>query len=64
MSAYAELQRAELDAERHGYTATRHQREVGAGYFDTVSQVISGGLSSTTAMSESTEVAQFIQAAE
>ncbi|MGE0438866.1 MAG: isocitrate lyase [Gemmatimonadales bacterium] len=59
MSAYAELQRAEFAAEAAGYTATRHQREVGTGYFDEVSQVISGGKCSTTALSGSTETAQF-----
>jgi isocitrate lyase len=59
MAAYAELQQAEFDSEDNGYTATRHQREVGTGYFDTVSMAITGGLSSTTAMGESTETAQF-----
>jgi isocitrate lyase len=59
MAAYAELQQAEFDAEADGYTATRHQREVGAGYFDAVSLTISGGLSSTTAMAGSTEIEQF-----
>jgi isocitrate lyase len=59
MSAYAELQTAEFAAEQHGYTATRHQREVGTGYFDEVLQVISGGLSSTVALTSSTEAAQF-----
>jgi isocitrate lyase len=61
MSAYAELQEAEFDAEPHGYTATRHQREVGTGYFDEVSQVISAGESSTTALHGSTEAEQFDQ---
>ena len=60
MAAYAELQQAEFAAEVHGYTATKHQREVGAGYFDEVSLVISGGTSSTTAMSGSTEEEQFV----
>ncbi|MGH7327308.1 MAG: isocitrate lyase, partial [Polyangiaceae bacterium] len=46
-------------AEKHGYTATRHQREVGTGYFDQVSEVISAGESSTLALEESTEAAQF-----
>jgi isocitrate lyase len=55
---------AEFAAEEHGYTATRHQREVGTGYFDAVSMTITGGQSSTTAMGESTESAQFSQAAE
>ncbi|PSL50866.1 isocitrate lyase [Salsuginibacillus halophilus] len=59
MGAYSELQQAEFDSEVNGYTATRHQREVGTGYFDEVSQVISGGSSSTTAMAGSTEEAQF-----
>ncbi|MCX5497126.1 isocitrate lyase [Kaistia dalseonensis] len=64
MGAYSELQQAEFDAETSGYTATRHQREVGTGYFDQVSMAITGGLSSTTAMAESTESAQFLNAAE
>jgi isocitrate lyase len=59
MGAYSELQQKEFASEVHGYTATRHQREVGTGYFDGVSQVISGGTSSTTAMKGSTESAQF-----
>jgi isocitrate lyase len=59
MAAYSELQEAEFASEANGYTATRHQREVGTGYFDLVSQTISGGDASTTAMSESTESAQF-----
>ena len=59
MAAYSELQQAEFDAEADGYTATKHQREVGTGYFDAVSLAISGGASSTTAMGESTESAQF-----
>jgi isocitrate lyase len=59
MSAYSKLQEAEFAAEANGYTATRHQREVGTGYFDTVATVIGGGQSSTTAMHESTETAQF-----
>jgi isocitrate lyase len=63
MSAYAELQEAEFSAEAHGYTATRHQREVGTGYFDEVSVVISGGKSSTTALHGSTETEQFAQSA-
>ena len=50
MAAYSELQQAEFAAEKHGYTATRHQREVGTGYFDEVAQVISGGTASTTAL--------------
>ncbi|SDG92502.1 isocitrate lyase [Alteribacillus persepolensis] len=59
MGAYSELQQAEFASEENGYTATRHQREVGTGYFDEVSQIISGGTSSTTAMAGSTETAQF-----
>jgi isocitrate lyase len=59
MAAYSELQGAEFASEAAGYTATRHQREVGTGYFDRVSQAITGGLSSTTAMGESTETDQF-----
>ncbi|WP_203245867.1 isocitrate lyase [Sporosarcina beigongshangi] len=60
MAAYSKLQQAEFANEDKGYTATRHQREVGTGYFDEVSQIISGGTSSTTAMQGSTEVAQFV----
>ena len=60
MAAYSKLQEAEFASEAKGYTATRHQREVGTGYFDEVSQVISGGTSSTTAMKGSTEEAQFV----
>jgi isocitrate lyase len=59
MSAYAELQSAEFVAEAEGYTATKHQREVGTGYFDDVAQVISQGESSTTALHGSTEHEQF-----
>jgi len=59
MAAYAELQQAEFAREADGYTATRHQREVGTGYFDQVAQVIAGGQSSTTALDGSTEVVQF-----
>src|SRR6478609_7527309 len=64
MAAYSELQEAEFAAEINGYTATKHQREVGTGYFDAVSVAISGGTSSTTAMKESTEHDQFRPAAE
>jgi len=64
MGAYSELQQAEFASEKDGYTATRHQREVGTGYFDLVNQTLSGGQSSTSAMSESTESAQFTVAAE
>jgi isocitrate lyase len=59
MTAYSKLQQAEFAAESDGYTATKHQREVGTGYFDEVAQVISGGTSSTIALKESTEAAQF-----
>ncbi|MDN9011909.1 isocitrate lyase [Brevibacillus laterosporus] len=59
MAAYSELQQAEFASEQKGYTATRHQREVGTGYFDEVAQVISGGTSSTTALHGSTEEEQF-----
>jgi len=59
MAAYSELQQAEFASEARGYTATKHQREVGAGYFDAVSLVISGGQSSTTTLKGSTEEAQF-----
>ncbi|PCN42984.1 isocitrate lyase [Brevibacillus laterosporus] len=59
MAAYSELQQAEFASEPKGYTATRHQREVGTGYFDEVAQVISGGTSSTTALHGSTEEEQF-----
>jgi len=59
MAAYSELQQAEFAAEAEGYTATRHQREVGVGYFDAVAMAISGGKSSTTALAGSTEADQF-----
>ena len=59
MSAYVDLQEAEFSAEKLGYTATRHQREVGTGYFDEVTQVIMGGQSSITALHGSTEKEQF-----
>src|SRR2546422_10124313 len=59
MAAYSELQESEFAAEAHGYSATRHQREVGTGYFDQVIQVITGGSSSTVALQGSTEKAQF-----
>jgi isocitrate lyase len=62
MAAYSELQQAEFGSEEDGYTATRHQREVGTGYFDKVSLAITGGQSSTTAMGESTESSQFAAA--
>src|SRR5918911_661282 len=59
MAAYSELQQAEFASEKNGYTATKHQREVGAGYFDEVAQVVAGGTASTTALTGSTEEAQF-----
>jgi isocitrate lyase len=59
MSAYSELQEAEFAAASVGYSATRHQREVGTGYFDLVRQVISSGAATTAAMEQSTEAAQF-----
>jgi len=62
MAAYSELQQAEFASEADGYTATRHQREVGTGYFDAVATAISGGQSSTVALKESTESAQFVAA--
>jgi isocitrate lyase len=60
MAAYSELQQAEFASEAAGYTATRHQREVGTGYFDAIASAVSGGRSSTVALEESTESAQFI----
>lgn len=62
MAAYSELQQNEFASEQYGYTATRHQREVGTGYFDEVAQVITGGTSSTTALKGSTEEEQFQEA--
>jgi isocitrate lyase len=59
MAAYSTLQQAEFASEVDGYTATKHQHEVGAGYFDEVAVVVSGGSSSTTALTGSTEEAQF-----
>jgi isocitrate lyase len=59
MSAYADLQNAEFDAEKEGYSATRHQREVGTGYFDAVAQCLSSAKISTLALEESTESEQF-----
>lgn len=61
MSAYSELQEREFTSEKAGYTATKHQREVGTGYFDLVSNVISRGTSSTLAYAGSTESEQFVQ---
>lgn len=62
MSAYVALQQAEFAAEPQGYTATKHQREVGAGYFDDVTQTVTGGTSSVTALTGSTEEQQFQKA--
>ena len=62
MTAYVRLQEREFELESEGYTATRHQREVGAGYFDLVAQAVSGGESSTLALKGSTEEEQFEQA--
>ena len=59
MGAYSELQQREFAAQEQGFTAVRHQREVGTGYFDAVAVAISAGKSSTTAMAGSTETAQF-----
>jgi isocitrate lyase len=59
MAAYSRLQQAEFSAEKDGYTATKHQHEVGTGYFDEVMKVISNGQASTTALAGSTEAAQF-----
>ena len=59
MTAYVRLQQREFAMEEEGYTATRHQAEVGTGYFDEVSQVITGGQGSTLALKGSTEEAQF-----
>ena len=59
MAAYSDLQQAEFASEADGYTATKHQREVGTGYFDEVAQAIACGASSTTALSGSTEEEQF-----
>lgn len=59
MTAYVDLQEREIALEQQGYSATRHQREVGAGYFDDVMSTLSSGLSSTLALTGSTEEAQF-----
>ena len=64
MEAYSEMQQAEFAAQKQGFTAVRHQREVGTGYFDQVAMTISSGRASTTAMAQSTEAAQFHTAAE
>ena len=59
MTAYVELQEREFAAESRGYTATKHQREVGAGYFDALTQVVTAGSSSITSLAGSTEEEQF-----
>ena len=59
MPAYVRLQDREFAAEKDGYTATRHQREAGTGYFDEVAMIVSGGKSSTVALAGSTESEQF-----
>ena len=59
MAAYSRLQEAEFASEEVGYSATRHQREVGTGYFDAVRSVLTGDRASTSAMADSTETAQF-----
>ncbi len=59
MTAYVSIQQQEFDSEKDGYSAIKHQREVGTGYFDMVSQTISGGTASTLAWANSTEAAQF-----
>jgi isocitrate lyase len=60
MAAYSDLQQAEFESEASGYSATRHQREVGTGYFDAVASAVSAGQASTVALSDSTEAAQFV----
>ena len=64
MAAYSELQQAEFASEARGYSATRHQREVGTGYFDLVAQTVADGEASTVALAESTEAAQFTEGAQ
>jgi isocitrate lyase len=59
VAAYSELRQEEFASEVQGYTATRHLREVGTGYFDAVTVAVTGGAASTTAMGASTETAQF-----
>ena len=59
MAAYSRLQQAEFGDEARGYTATRHQREVGTGYFDRIREAVTQGTASTGAMAHSTEAAQF-----
>jgi len=62
MLAYSRLQQKEFDAETIGYTAAKHQREVGASYFDEIANIVSSGSSSTTALKGSTEDEQFFDA--
>lgn len=64
MTAYADFQQEEFSNEEHGYSATRHQREVGTGYFDEVTTIISEGMASTTALRDSTENEQFYESAD
>ncbi len=64
MPAYVDLQEKEFDREVSGYTATRHQREVGTGYFDTILNTVSQGQASTGALEHSTEAEQFDEVAE
>jgi isocitrate lyase len=64
MTAFVELQEKEFAAAAQGFTAVKHQREVGTGYFDDLTQVIAGGRSSTTALRGSTEDAQFFDSRE
>ena len=59
MAAYSKLQQEEFALEKGGYTATKHQREVGTGYFDEITQVVTAGTASTTALHGSTEDEQF-----
>jgi isocitrate lyase len=59
MSAYSELQQAEFASEKEGYTATRHQHEVGTGYFDLVTEIATAGEGETRALVDSTEAHQF-----
>src|SRR6059058_4422524 len=61
MTAFVELQQKEFAAAEKGFTAAKHQREVGTGYFDAVTQVVTGGKASTTALHGSTEDAQFFE---
>jgi isocitrate lyase len=60
MKAYSALQEKEFASEPNGYEGVKHQRFVGTGYFDLVTQVVAGGLASTTALADSTEAEQFL----